>query len=387
MDGTFSSRVRRVLDLDFSAAIAIGTGVVIALSWSALDGTSYRGVLDTTWSNGFLHDASLNSLHAIVVNGLMTVFFFAIGLELSRELREGELTTASHAVTPVLGALGGMAGTALLSVLVGVVEHSSALRRGWGVPMATDIAFTLGVLALAGKRLPSQIRIFLLTLAVADDAFSVVVLAFTGATHVRWEGTVALAFVVVIGVLVSRRTNFVAWPLVLLIVLWACFLWANIEPPLAGVVGGLLVTFKTPSAFKIENSMSRWSNGVVLPLFALVSCGVRWHELSLRSSTLTIIISMIVIRIVGKVVGISSGVALARIFHFRLDPSISLPLLASVSVICAIGFTVPLLFANALFGSQSATYGAYTMGLLLASLIATLAGISLLRLQTRRKSP
>jgi Na+/H+ antiporter NhaA len=94
-----------------------------------------------------------------------------------------------------------------------------------------------------------------------------------------------------------------------------------------------------------------------------------------------------VIRIVGKVVGISSGVALARIFHFRLDPSISLPLLASVSVICAIGFTVPLLFANALFGSQSATYGAYTMGLLLASLIATLAGISLLRLQTRRKSP
>lgn len=383
MTGTLASRLRRALDHEFSAAVSIGSGVLVALTWSALGATSYRRIFDATWSGRLFHETSLDSVRSLVVNGLMTVFFFAIGLELSRELRTGALTRASRAVPPVLGALGGMLGTALLSLLIGVMTHSGPLRRGWGIPMATDIAFTLGVLALVGRRLPSPVRLFLLTLAVADDAFSVVVLAFTGAAHVRTAGVVALVVVVTLGALLSRVAKRVVWGVVLLAMIWTCFVWANIEPPLAGVVGGLLITSADKSALRLERSMSRWSTGLVLPLFALVSCGVRWHELSLHSGVLTIITATIVIRILGKVLGISGGVGVARMIRFPAHPSITWPLLASLSVLCAIGFTVPLLFANALFATQGATYGAFTLGLLAASLLATVLGVFLLRRLTR----
>jgi NhaA family Na+:H+ antiporter len=314
---------------------------------------------------------------------MMTIFFFAIGLELSRELRSGALTKASLAVPPVLGALGGMLVTALLSLIIGLATHSSALRRGWGVPMATDIALTLGVLALAGRRLPSQIRVFLITLAVADDAFSIIILALTGATNVRLTGLVALCLTVGLGIWISKSTKQIGWNLVLLAVLWACFVWANVEPPLAGVIGGLLISFGSRSALHLERSMRRWSTGLVLPLFALVSCGIRWGQLSFHSGTLTIVLALIVIRILGKVVGISGGVGVARLIRFPLHMSITWRLLASVSVLCATGFTVPLLFAGALFGARSATYGAITMGLVAASLVAIVLGVLLLRLQTR----
>lgn len=384
MSATFFSRARTAIEHEYSAPIAIGTGVLVALCWSALDSTNYRTVIGSEWTSGLLQRISLDSTHSVVVNGLMTLFFFAIGLELSRELRIGELTKVSRAVAPVLGALGGMIGTAALSILIGSIVHSSALRRGWGVPMATDIAFTLGVLALAGRRLPSHVRIFLLTLAVADDAFSVIVLAFTGATQVRSFGIGALVVALVVGVLVSRKFQHPAVSVVLLVVFWSCFVWANIEPPLAGVLGGLLVSFRHEGSLRLEGVMNRWSTAIVLPLFAVVSCGVRWHALAWRHGSLTIVLSVIVIRILGKVTGISAGVAVARLLRFRLHPSITWPLLLSVSVLCAIGFTVPLLFASELFGVKGSIYGAYTVGLLSASLVATLLGVTLLRWQNRR---
>jgi NhaA family Na+:H+ antiporter len=123
----------------------------------------------------------------------------------------------------------------------------------------------------------------------------------------------------------------------------------------------------------------------VLPLFAVVACGVRWSSLSLHGPTATIIGATIVIRLVGKVLGISAGVALAHAMHFRLPSSITWPLLFSAATLCAIGFTVPLLFAGALFGPGTATYGAFTLGLVGASLLSAILGVSLLRYQTRAK--
>lgn len=378
-----ATHIRRWLDHDLAATVSVGAGVVIALVWSSASASSYQHVFDSSWSNHFARWAALDSVHAIVTDALLTIFFFAIGLELSRELRQGTLATTSSAVPPVLGAIGGMAVTALLSVLVGTLAHSNALRRGWGVPMATDIAFTLGVLALAGRRLPPQVRIFLLTLAVADDVFSVAILSLSGPHTPRVAGLLAVTVALAVAVATSRRARPVSWSLAFLVLLWACFVWANIEPPLAGVVAGLFVTFDQPSGIRLESTMGRWSIALVLPLFALVSCGVRWHQLSLRSGTMTIVVSMVAIRIIGKVVGICGGVSIARVFRCRLDAAITWPLLASVSVLCAIGITVPMLFAGNLFGVTSATYGAYTVGLISASLVATVVGVFLVQLVVR----
>jgi NhaA family Na+:H+ antiporter len=385
MGAPSSGRLVGAIEHDFGAPMFIGAGVVVALLWSATSVSSYQRITGAAWSSPSWNFSSVNSMHLFVINGLMTLFFLAIGLELSREIRTGSLTRPGHALPPVLGALGGMAGTALLSVLLGSLANSSALRRGWGVPMATDIAFTLGVVALVGRRLPPQVRLFLLSLAIADDAFAVIVLAFTGTSHVRSAGIIALMVMVGVARWASRRVRQPWIGIAFIVTIWVCFVWANVEPPLAGVVGGLVVWFDEGTALHLERRLSHWSTGVVLPLFALVSCGVHWQALSMRSGVLTIIVAMVAIRIVGKVVGITGGVALSTLLGFRLHPSISWRILAGAAALCAIGFTVPLLFADRLFGTQSPAYGAVTLGLLASSLIAAIVGVTLLRIETRSK--
>ena len=308
----------------------------------------------------------------------MSIFFFALGLELSRELRTGHLTRGRRAIAPVLGAIGGMTATALGSVVLGFVIHSGALRRGWGVPMATDVAFTLGVLAVGGRRLAPTVRVFLLTLAITDDVLSVVVLALVGATQPRPYGLVALAVTSVAGVAISRR-----WPrpgvaTVLFVALWLCFTWANVEPALAGVIGGVIASPLITSRRRLERNATRLSVGVVLPLFAIVAAGLHWSQLAFSGGTGTIILATIVIRLVGKTGGITAGVAVARVIGFKVEPPITWPLVVVMSLLCAIGFTVPLLFATALFGAHSQLYGAFAVGLFASSAIAAIVGGSVL---------
>jgi NhaA family Na+:H+ antiporter len=311
----------------------------------------------------------------------MAIFFFAMGLELSRELTSGLLTRPEHAIPPVLGAAGGMLFTALGSILLGTLLHSGALRRGWGVPMATDVAFTLGVLAIAGRRLAPSIRIFLLTLAITDDVLSVVVLSVSGTTHVRLDGLAVLIATGLVGVVVTRRVTSGAASVGLLVALWISFAWANVEPALAGVLAGVLVSSRAPSRPRFERNATRLSVGLVLPLFALVACGLHWSNVQLSGAVGTVVVATVAIRLVGKTLGISSGVALARGLRFRLAPSITLPLVITTAPLCAIGFTVPLLFATKLFGAQSRLYAGYTLGLLISSLVAALLGGAMLRLR------
>ncbi|MGC8510160.1 MAG: Na+/H+ antiporter NhaA [Acidimicrobiales bacterium] len=374
---------RRAISRDDAPAATLLLGVVAALVWSALAEGSYQRVVSTRWHLPVLDPLGLTSAHAIVTSGLMTVFFFGVGLELTRERHTGALAHWRHALPPVAGAIGGMTATALLSLVGGLVLDSPALRRGWGVPMATDVAFTLAILALAGRRVPPTLRLFLLTLAVADDVLSVVVLAITGASHPRGVALGVALGVTLLAAMLSRRRRGGAWRVLVLLALWCALALARVEPPLAGVLAAVIVPWEPRHAPRLEDGANRWSTAVVLPLFALVSCGIAWSRLHETSAVLTIVLATIAIRLVGKTLGITSGVALARLGHARLDPALTWPIVATASTLCAIGFTVPLLFASALFPTASATYGAFTVGLLAASLCAALVGTVLLRLLTR----
>ena len=234
-----------------------------------------------------------------------------------------------------------------------------------------------------GGRLPPLLRVFLLTLAITDDVLSVVVLSVSGTTHLRRDGLIALAVVVVVGALVARRATSNVASGLLLVVLWICFAWANIEPALAGVLAGVLVTSRAPSRQRLERDATRLSVGVVLPLFALVACGLHWDNLQLSGAVGTVVVATIAIRLVGKTLGITAGVAIARLLRFRLDPSLTWPLVATTALLCAIGFTVPLLFATKFFGAQSTLYAGFALGLLMSSAIAAILGGVLLRLQHR----
>ena len=374
---------RRRIARDDAPAVTLLLGVVAALAWSALAQGSYQRAVSTQWRLPVLDSLGLTSAHALVTSGLMTIFFFAVGLELTRERHTGALAHWRHALPPVAGAIGGMSATALLSLVGGFVLNSSALRRGWGVPMATDVAFTLAILTVAGRRVPPTLRLFLLTLAVADDVLSVVVLAITGASHPRVTALSVAFGVVLLATILSRRRSSGAWRVLVLVVLWCALALARVEPPLAGVLAAAIVPWEPRHAPRLEDRANQWSTAVVLPLFALASCGVAWSRLHDSSTVLTIVLATIVIRLVGKTLGITSGVALARLAHAHLDPDLTWPIVASASTLCAIGFTVPLLFASALFPSTGATYGAFTVGLLAASACAALIGTVLLRLLSR----
>lgn len=367
-----AGRVGRALDHSYAAAVGLLSGALLALVWSALSASSYHRVVTATW----FHDHAL-SAHSVVLDGVMTFFFAAVGLELSYELRSNMRHHLRAALAPLLGAVGGMGATAGGSVLLGEVVHSSALRRGWGVPMATDIAFTLGVLALAGSRVPTALRVFLLTLAIADDVLSVAILSVTGVAHLRVGGLIAIVVLTGVGIGAGRRFPAVTVFTMMSVPMWLAFEWAGVEPALSGVVVGLVVPVAANS--RLETTMTRWSNAVSLPFFALVACGVTWASLSLSGASGKVIYGTVAVRLVGKVLGIGAGVALAAALGVRRDPSLTAPILFGATLLCAIGFTVPLLFAGALFGGSSATYGAYTVGLVGASILGAILGLAVLR--------
>lgn len=373
-------RLRSTLEHPFAAASTLIVGATVALGWSALSFASYQRVMSAPWLPGYQV-----GLRSVVEEGAMTLFFASVGLELSREAHARQRGHLRGSLPAVSGAVGGMLATAGLSLLLGLLLHSPALHRGWGVPIATDIAFTLGVLALAGPGVPNALRLFLLTLAVTDDVLSVVILSLTGVTHVRVVGLVLAAVVAAGAVRWGRRLPPAPTLVVLLVATWGSFAYARVDPALSGVVAGLLIRVASPASRRLERRVLRSSIGLVLPLFALVACGVSWTTLRPTGAGATIIAATVAIRLAGKTLGIAAGVAVAGACGLRRHPSITRPLVVGAGLLCAIGVTVPLLFAGALYPPSSTTYGAFTVGLLLASLLGAGAGLTVVRRATRTR--
>jgi Na+/H+ antiporter NhaA len=344
-------------------------------------------------SGGF---SGLTTVQGWVNGGIMTVFFLVVGLEIARERRVGALADRRTAVVPVVGALGGMAGAALVYV---AVNHHPPGSRGWGIPMATDIAFALGALALLGRRVPTGLRLFLLTLAVADDIGSVVALAvFYSAKLDVWAlaGAVAVAALMVVA---RRRWTGVAWPyLAGGVVLWALMAGAGVEPALAGVVVGLLIPAATTaardpsrtgpdSAGRLESILAPVSALVVLPLFALANAGLTVESSMLDHPGATgVFVGIVLARLVGKMAGIGLACVISvRLGVGRLPAGVTWGHLAGGAAVAGIGFTVPLLFAEQAFVHRPALVAASQAGLFAGSIAAFVIGATVLLVVARRR--
>ncbi|HQT99031.1 MAG TPA: Na+/H+ antiporter NhaA [Acidimicrobiales bacterium] len=376
------SLLRRV-DRPYASALTLSLGAIVALVYSALAVGSYFTLTNNVAAPTWLAHIDASSLHDFVLNGLMTIFFYAIGLELRRELTSGALRHTRDAVAPLSGALGGMLMTAGISLALGVLLSSAPLRRGWGVPMATDLAFTLGALTLAGPRVPRSIRTFLLTLAIADDVLSVVALLIVGATRLDVLWLVAVAILAVGAWRLGRRPRPRLVSVAVLIALWFCFVQAHLEPALAGVLAGVLVSSESATHAQLERSATRLSTLLVLPLFGFVAVGLHWSQVHFAGRPGTVITATVVVRLVGKVIGVSLGALLASRWGFGLPAGMTRSMLISVALLCAMGFTVPLLFATTLFGAASAIYVAFSVGLLIATVVSGVVGVVALRVALR----
>ncbi|MFD4956716.1 Na+/H+ antiporter NhaA [Streptomyces sp. NPDC058451] len=364
---------------------------VAALLWANIP--ALRGSYE---SIGHFHlgPASLGlnlSVEHWAADGLLAVFFFVAGIELKRELVAGDLKDAKAAILPVIAALCGMAVPAVVYVLTNLGSGGSL--GGWAVPTATDIAFALAVLAVIGTSLPSALRAFLLTLAVVDDLFAILVIAvfFTGHLNFAALGGAA-AGLVVFWLLLRKgvRGWYVYVPLGLII--WALMYNSGVHATIAGVAMGLMLRCasheneKASPGERIEHLVRPLSAGLAVPLFALFSAGVSLSGGALanvftRPETLGVVLGLIV----GKTVGIFGGTWLtARFTRASLSEDLAWADLFAVATLAGIGFTVSLLIGELAFTGDAALTDEVKASVLTGSLIAAILATVLLKMRNAR---
>ena len=322
-------------------------------------------------------------------DGLLTVFFVVAGLELKRELVVGELRDLRQAALPIAGAIGGMLVPALLCFLVAFGAPGGG--DAWAVPVATDIAFALAVLAICAKDLPPSLRVFLLSLAIVDDLGAILLIAIAFTAHVALLPLLgAAAVLVAYGLLQQFRIR--GWWLYLLLGLaaWALVHASGVHATVAGVAVGLLTRVKpdpgeheTP-ATELEHRLQPISAGICVPLFAFFAAGITINAGALTAIfTDRVSLGVLLGLVVGKTVGVLGGAAIAvRTRLAALPEALNWRDLFAVAVVTGCGFTVSLLIAELAFApgdQQSRVKGA----VLLASLIASLLAAALLRRQVR----
>ncbi len=351
----------RFLRLEASGGIALLTAALAAAVWANSPwSASYERVWQTPLWSGTPLPATLGFW---INDGLMTAFFVLVGVEIRQELREGVLADRRTALLPTAAAFGGMVVPALIYA---TWNTDPVVQRGWGIPTATDIAFSVGILALLGRRVPPALRVLLLTLATVDDIGSVAIVAvfYHSGLSLQW-GLLAAGTGILMLVSQHRGMSW-RWPyFVLGLVTWYAALRAGMHPALTGLLGGFSFPLKN-SAF-LRTSVAYG----VAPLFALANAGVTVHGLHLgESASRSVMVGVLLARLVGKPVGILvTSAVLVRGGVTSLPPQVRWSGVALIGGLAAIGLTVPIYIASIAFADE-ALLAASRFALLASSAVA-----------------
>ena len=357
-----------------SGIVLLGA-TVVALVWANLDPSGYEDLWQTELPR------HLDLRHA-VNDGLMVFFFFVVGLEIKRELVVGDLRDRRSAMLPVAAAIGGMVVPAAIFLALNAGGDGA---DGWAIPMATDIAFALAVLAIVGSKAPRELKVFLLALAIVDDIGAIVVIALFYAEDISLTWLLG-AGATVLAVVAMRRAKVTQplWYLAPAVVLWFSTYESGVHATIAGVVLGLLTPTGEVSGRQVlaelEDRIHPWSSFVVVPLFALANAGVVLRADTLDAAATGAVAWGVGLGLVlGKPLGILGGSALAvRLGVARLPASLRLKHLSGVALIAGIGFTVSLFVADLAF--EGVLLGEAKVAILAGSLVAALGGSLLVRL-------
>ena len=374
---------------------------IIALIWA---NSPWKAAYVSTWDTEFAltlgrYSFEMN-LHHWINDGLMTIFFFVVGMEIKREATSGHLASRQQLMLPMLSALGGMAIPALLYLAVAGGEAP----RGWGVPMATDIALAVGLLSVMAKRVPTSGRVFLLGLAVVDDIGAIIVIAlFYSAGVSGW--VLVIAILAVLSVVLFQRLNVQYVPVYVVagVTAWFALYQAGVHPTLAGVATGLLTPL-TPLSFTnfvkaeeqpsgelrptdesvtvlewFEHHLAPWSGFFIVPLFALSNAGIEISTTSIGDAFSSRVAWGIIIGLfIGKPVGVLLAVKIAQRSGIASLPSGCGGLtLWGVGHAAGVGFTVALFISELAFTNEQHQADA-KMAILFASLISAIAAVIVL---------
>ncbi len=320
-----------------------------------------------------------------VNDGLMALFFLLVGLEIKREVVQGELSDPAKAAFPVIAAIGGMVAPALIYSAINHDDPSA--MRGWAIPTATDIAFALGVLSLLGKRVPPALKLFLLTLAIVDDLGAIVIIALFYTVELSAVSLLVAAAALVVLFLFNRYRVLSLSPYLLVgLVMWVAVLKSGVHATLAGVLLAFFIPLRAAPneshtvAERIEHDLHGSVSFVILPLFAFMNTGVSLAGVSLDSVFSPVPLGIAVGLLVGKQAGVMFACWLAvRLGLAKMPVGVRWSELYGVAILAGIGFTMSL-FISSLAFSQDAGHFVVDdrLGILLGSILSAVLGYALL---------
>jgi NhaA family Na+:H+ antiporter len=366
-----------------AGGIVLLASAVVALGWANAHGASYRAVFHTPVTVGFEPALARFTVLQLANEALMAIFFLLVGMEIKRELVDGELSTPRQALLPGVAALGGMA--VPIAVFL-AFNHDGPGRAGWGVAMATDIAFSIGVLTILRRRVPHALVVFVTALAIFDDVGGILVIALFYGAGLHAGGLAASGAVAAALALMARARvrSAVAWS-VAGVLLWVALHHAGVHATIAGVALGLAVpngvdAGEAPLA-RFERALHPWVAFGVMPLFALANAGVDLGALDAARLAGDVAVGTALALLVGKPAGISGfTLAAVKLGIAPLPRDTSLAKLLGASAVAGIGFTVALFIATLAFPDGSALLDEAKVGILAGSLAAGVAGATVLAL-------
>jgi NhaA family Na+:H+ antiporter len=384
------SKLRRARDhvdaaVEFLHDETVGGAVLLAATAAALiwanAGDSYLSFWHTDLTLGLGSLAITEDLQHWVNDGLMVLFFFVVALEVKREFVTGELRDRKAATLPVLAALGGAILPAVIFVLLTLGSEGAS---GWAIPTATDIAFAVGVLALLGDRVPSGVKLLLLTIAVVDDVLAIAIIAifYSSGISVAWLAAVAagLAGIVALRRLGAERV-IVYVPLGIFV--WVAMLQSGVHATIAGVAVGLLMPARPvggrPVLEEVEERLHPISSLLVVPLFALANAGIALSGSTISAAAESRVAWAIAIGlVVGKLLGIAGTAMLVdRLRIGRLPDGVRTPHVWGIAALGGIGFTVSLFIAQLAYTDADTIYTA-KFGIFAGSIVAAAIGLAIL---------
>ncbi len=321
-------------------------------------------------------------------DGLMALFFLLIGLEVKREVLEGQLRQPAQLILPGAAAVGGMLVPALIYWWLNHANPAAA--SGWAIPMATDIAFALGVLALLGKRVPVSLKLFLMTLAIIDDLGAIIVIALFYSNELSNLSLILAAIFLSILILMNRFGVSTLGPyLIIGTFLWICVLKSGVHATLAGVVLALTIPMRNREhnspLLSLEHALQPWVAFAILPLFAFANAGVPLDGLSLDSFIHPVPLSITAGLLLGKTLGVFGFTWLIiQTGWAKLPLGANWGQVLGLSILCGIGFTMSLFVGSLAFVPEVSEYaGMDRVGILTGSVLAALIGYSVCYLSSR----
>ncbi len=376
------NRLRAFIDHEATGGLMLTAAALLAILFVNLGlDSQYHTILDQTVSIGIGEATLQKSLHHFINDGLMAIFFFLVGLEIKRESVEGNLTPLSQIVLPAVAALGGIL---VPSGIYAFINWSDPLTiHGWAIPSATDIAFALGALALAGPRVPLGLKVFLLTLATFDDLAAIIIIA------VFYSGPLStfalLGAAACLGGLFAMNRYGVtrATPYLLLgLVLWGFVLKSGVHATLSGVMLGLMIPVRRPDGtsplHELEEGLHPYVKFLILPLFAFANAGLPLNGFSWDNLSTPVTSGIILGLVVGKPVGIALATLLLIMTGFAALPKGSdWRQMLGVSCLAGIGFTMSLFIGTLAFPDDLHT-AQVRVGVIGGSLVSVLIGLAIL---------